>query len=191
MAGLFNFRHDVLGELGRIRTVDTAAGLGQLSCEVVGDPDDSMTAKRAAIFEPLGRAITDRMAEATGTEGAASPTPTTEPVGVLENKLLQCRRCGAGVARLVFAPDATDPGRFDDHARMLFPTFADWPVPTWIIGPDRGHGDPTQRPSDIMQVLPVRGPVRRLSPAQFNPQLDELQERHCPAMVEGPRSRKR
>ncbi|WP_186002951.1 hypothetical protein [Mycobacterium sp. KBS0706] len=28
-------------------------------------------------------------------------------------------------------------------------------------------------------MWPVRGPIRRLSPALFNPELDALQEGHC------------
>ncbi|MGL4964722.1 MAG: hypothetical protein ACRC67_26080, partial [Inquilinus sp.] len=115
-----------------------------------------------------------------GSEIASPPHPASANPGLLlENKLLQCLRCGAGVGRLVFAPEATNPARFEDHARMLFPTFAGLDVPTWIIGPDLAGGPPETRPAEIMQVWPVRGPIRRLSPALFNPELDALQEGHC------------
>ncbi|MGL4965866.1 MAG: hypothetical protein ACRC67_31890 [Inquilinus sp.] len=62
---------------------------------------------------------------------------------------------------------------------MLFLTFAGLDVPTWIIGPDLAGGRPETRPAEIMQVWPVRGPIRRLSPALFNLELDALQEGHC------------
>ena len=175
----FYFRHATLGELGRLRITDTADGKTHIVAEVTGDPADPMTAKRAAMFEPLSRAITSLVPDAPGAVTPPLPPPSRDAGDVLENKLLQCRTCGAWVARLVYAPQAIDAGRFEDHARLLFPTLAQWPVPTWIIGPMLGDGDPLLRPSDIMQVLPQRGPIRRLSPAQFNPLLDALVDRHC------------
>ena len=47
------FRHRTLGELGRILVQDTGDGHSRISCEVVGDPADPMTAKRG---EEIGRA---------------------------------------------------------------------------------------------------------------------------------------
>ncbi len=44
----FNFRHAQLGELGRILLQERPDGQTQIICEVVGDPDDPMTAKRAS-----------------------------------------------------------------------------------------------------------------------------------------------
>lgn len=38
---------------------------------------------------------------------------------VIESKHMQCERCDAMVAMLNFAPDATDPGRFEDYARSV------------------------------------------------------------------------
>ncbi|WP_186002952.1 hypothetical protein [Mycobacterium sp. KBS0706] len=86
-----------------------------------------------------------------GGEIASPPPPASAGPGLLlENKLLQCLRCGAGDGRLVFAPEATDLGRFEDYARMLYPTFAELDVPTWIIGPDLAGGPPETRPAEIM-----------------------------------------
>jgi hypothetical protein len=53
-AWAYVFRHRVLGELGRILLQELGDGRCHLSCEVVGDPADPMTARRMAIFEPLG-----------------------------------------------------------------------------------------------------------------------------------------
>ena len=53
----FNFRHSLLGDLGRILLQDRADGQTQILCEVVGDPDDPMTAQRAAILEPIGKGL--------------------------------------------------------------------------------------------------------------------------------------
>ena len=53
------FRHWGMGVLGRIRFQERPIGGSNLTCETAGDPADPMTAQRAALFEPLGRARAD------------------------------------------------------------------------------------------------------------------------------------
>jgi len=107
----------------------------------------------------------------------AVPGPPAAPTEVVEGKLMQCRTCDAFVAMLVFAPGATDAGRFEDYARMMFPEYSQRALPTWIIGPALGRGP--KDPADIFQVWPTRKPIQRLTPGQFNPRLDRLATRHC------------
>ena len=95
----------------------------------------------------------------------------------MESKLVQCETCNAFVAMLVFAPEATDAGRFEDCARMMYPEYTRHNLPTWIIGPALGPGP--EDPAGILQVWPVRKPLQRLTPGQFNPRLARLSERHC------------
>ena len=176
------FRHRTLGNLGRIVARDAPGGQCMLSSEVSGHPDDPMTWTRREGFEPIAREILaemDRLVERNGATVTPVLPPPSSPGMWLENKILQCNHCDAFVARLVFAPEVADEGRFEDHARMLFGTVREIDVPTWIIGPDLGGGPPEMRPADIMQVWPVRGPIRRLRPAEFNPELDAIQEGHC------------
>lgn len=176
----FYFRHATLGELGRIRVNPHPSGQSQLICEVSGDPADPMTAQRSAIFKPLSLKITDLMPGATH---LPDPIPSSRSPGyIVENKMLQCPTCGAFVARLVFAPNAADPGRFEDYVRGLFSSFAKWPVPTWLIGPDLRPGDPNS-PNAVLQVLPERGPIQQLTPADLNPKLDALMKQHCAASI--------
>ncbi len=176
----YYFRHQDAGELGRILVLDAPGGHCHLSCEIVGDPADPMTARRAEIFEPIARMVLGQMKSA-GDAGAIVPPPPPGPDNgvTLENLLVQCPRCSAAVARLVCALEAAERGCFEDHARMLFPTFADFDILTWIIGPDLDDSPLETRPNNIMQVWPTRGPIRRLSPALFNPELAQLQEEHC------------
>ena len=47
---------------------------------------------------------------------------------------------GSVVAMLIFAPEATDSGRFEDYARKMYPQYNHLNVPTWIIGPALGEG---------------------------------------------------
>lgn len=178
----YDFRHRTLGALGRILLQDLPGGRGtHISCEVTGDPADPRTAERRAVFEPLGLEISRQMEQATGsvtgTGPVAKPAPPKEPAGVVESKLMQCQTCNAFVAMLVFAPGATDAGRFEDYARMMYPEYARHGLPTWIIGPALGPGP--DDPAGILQVWPVRKPLQRLTPGQFNPRLARLAERHC------------
>ena len=42
---------------------------------------------------------------------------------MIENKIIPCERCGSVVAMLIFAPEATDSGRFEDYARKMYPQY--------------------------------------------------------------------
>ncbi len=53
------------------------------------------------------------------------------------------------VAMLIFAPQATDPGGFEDYARKMYPEYTRLDLPTWIIGPALGDGPLIDRPADI------------------------------------------
>ena len=73
----FVFRHSELGDLGRILLQERSDGPTQILCEVVGDPNDPMTAKRGAIFEPIGRELANQLDEAL--EGSAEPASSRDP----------------------------------------------------------------------------------------------------------------
>ncbi len=177
------FRDQTLGELGRILVQDTGDGHSRVSCEVVGDPADPMTAKRAEVFKPLGLEIANRLESRTGTvpeSEAASPPPQPPPSReIVESQVIPCDRCGAVVAMLIFAPEATDPGRLEDYARKMYPEYTRRDVPTWMIGPALGNGPPMDRPAEILKVWPTRASVERLRPAEFNPVIERLATEHC------------
>lgn len=177
----YDFRHRTLGALGRILLQDLPGGRGtHVSYEVAGDPADPRTAQRRSIFEPLGLEVARQMEQMTGPypdPRPVVPPQLVEPTQVVENKLMQCHTCGAFVAMLVFAPGATDTGRFEDYARLMYPEYSRRGLPTWIIGPALGPAP--EDPADILQVWPTRKPIQRLTPGQFNPRLSRLAARHC------------
>lgn len=181
----YAFRHTELGELGRILLQDRPDGRTHVTCEVVGDPNDPMTAQRAAIFEPLGMELTRLLDAATGGTapkvyplGAATPPPKPpEPLTGIESKMMQCEKCDAGVALLIFADEATDRGGLEDYARLMYPKVKEMNLPTWVIGPT---DEPSpESPADILKIWPAREPVQRLRPDEFNPIIDALAEAHC------------
>src|SRR4051794_33705005 len=177
------FRHRTLGDLGRLLVQDSGDGRCRVSCELAGDPADPMTAKRAEVFKPLGLELARRLESRTGTvpetESAPAPPRPSPSRDLVESQVIPCDRCGTVVAMLIFAPEATDPGRFEDYARRMFPEYSRLDVPTWVIGPALGSGPPHDRPADILQVWPTRTPIERLRPAEFNPVIERLAAEHC------------
>ena len=97
----------------------------------------------------------------------------------MESTLIPCETCGAGVALLIFAPGATDMGRFEDYARRMYKHIEEMSVPTYLIGPELGDGPMQDRPADILKVWPEREPMQRLRPDEFNPLLEALDRAHC------------
>ncbi len=179
------FRHQKLGELGRLVLHARSDGQTHVTCEVVGDSDDPMTAQRAALFKPIGNDLTQRMeytltgkATPPGLWDEPPPRPP-EPREVVKSKLIPCERCGANVALLIFAPPATDLGRFEDYARKMYPQIAWLDLPTYIIGPPQGDEPLPVRPAEVWKVWPKREPVRLLRPDEFNPIMERLAKTHC------------
>ncbi len=177
------FRHQSLGELGRILVQEGGDGNTHISCEVVGDPADPKTAERTALFEPLALALSERIATTSGTVPTGStvskPPPPPDEKELVESKLMQCERCGKFVAMLIFAPEATDPGRFADYARQMYPQYSHQNLPTWVIGPALGTGPLMDRPAEIQKVWPEQGDIEVLRPAEFNAIVDALATAHC------------
>jgi hypothetical protein len=177
------FRHHELGLLGRIVVQDITGGQCLVSLEVAGDPEDPMTDRRMTIFEPVAKDLVGRLELHRGRVEhvlGTSPPVTPPDVGELvESKLIPCERCDAGVALLIFAPGATDPGRFEDYARRRYRQVVQMDVPTYVIGPALGGGPMMDRPADILKIWSAREPMQRLRPDAFNPLLDELAQTHC------------
>ncbi len=178
----YMFRHVALGALGRILLQEEPGGVGtRVTCEVVGDLADPTTARRRAVFEPIGLEISRQMGEATGgcydTVGPAPPSPPDPPQRIA-NKLIQCSRCDAFVARLIYAPEASDDGQFEDYARLMYPEYVRTGLPTWIIGAEHGLGSVDA--AAIMKVWPERGPIETITPDAFNAEVGALADSHCP-----------
>jgi len=75
---------------------------------------------------------------------------------------------------LIFAPNATDPGRFEDYARKMYPQYNRLNVPTWIIGPALGEGPLIERSADALKVWHIQ----RLPLGQFILLFDQVVTSH-------------
>ena len=177
------FRHAELGLLGRLVLQGLPSGHCQISCEVAGDPADPRTARRRTVLEPITTELVRRLEAQTATVlgtpwGTPPPSPST-PKRLIESKLMQCERCDAGVALLIFADDVTDHGGLEDYARLMYQQIQATNLPTWVIGPPQGNAEPPERPANILKVWPHREPVRRMRPDEFNPIIAALARAHC------------
>lgn len=182
---VYSFRHTELGALGRIVLQGRPDGQTHVTSELAGEPEDPMTAKRAAIFKPLALELTSRMdailGDGTGGSGWVDPPPRPSGPGItIPCEHVRCERCEAHVALLIFAEQATDQGGLEDAARMMYPKIAELKVPTWVVGAQTGNAPAPERPAPILKVWPEREPVRLLRPDEFNPLIERMVKTHCP-----------
>ena len=114
------FKHDDLGELGRILIVPHGTQ-SRICCEVAGDPNDPLTEKRRVIFEPIGKELADKMAFICGV-GKGNPfVPYISPQNnhLVKSMVYPCDICKIVTAMIIFADDADDPAHLEDYARMM------------------------------------------------------------------------
>lgn len=177
------FWHRRLGTLGRLLVRDLPTGQSSVSCEVAGDPADPMTEERGRIFKPLGLALIAELEAAFG-PAAGQMVPVTPPAASpgpgqwIATRVMTCPRCGAPTSAVYFAPSATEPAQFEDHARLLYPDCAQRGVPAWIIGAE--DSALPRCPARIMAIWPERGPIEPVLPEPFNGRLDQISTAHCP-----------
>ena len=178
---VYKFRHEEMGQLGRIVLQGRADGKTQANCELAGDPEEPMFEKRAAIFKPLALELIQKMHMATGGEPDVPLEKPMTPKGIrgVGSKHFQCEKCRANVALIIFAEGARTLGELEDYARLMFPQVREMDVPTWVIGEPVGNDPLPERPADILKIWPEREPVQRLRPDEFNPVIDELMATHC------------
>ncbi len=179
----YTFRHDTLGELGRIMLQDLPDGQCHVASEVAGDLADPMTETRLNILRPISEQITETLESVLGSgrqEEVLTPAPVgpKAPTEVVESKLMPCDRCGDTAAMLIFAYDATTTGDFEDYARKMYPKYSGLNVPTWIIGEPMGIAG-FDTPSRVLKVWPHRESIQQMTPKTFNAELDELLANHC------------
>ena len=129
------YHHRALGELGRI-LLEYEGGRTRTSCQVAGDASDPGHAERDALFSPL----VEEIARASGNR-------------CIQSKRIPCERCGSTAAMLIFAPDATGPGCFDDYARLMYSEYSHSNSPCLDHRPHAGGRPRTGSPSRYPQNL--------------------------------------
>lgn len=105
-----------------------------IACEVVGEPDDSMTQIRLNILQPLSEQIINAMSSVLGSghqeKFTTPPLSPKAPREVIKTKLIHCQRCGSNVGMLIFAGDAKEEADFENYARKMYPQYMDFNTST-------------------------------------------------------------
>jgi len=175
------FRHDELGELGRILIIPCGAK-SQICCEVAGDPNDPMTAKRREIFEPIGKEISKIMSLSCG-ESEDVPEPYISPreEQVVKSMVYPCQSCNGITAMLIFADDAETTSRLEDCARKMYSKIQELNVPTWIVGRESENivNGKDLRKSLVLKVHPNREDAKIMTPDDLMDIIDRLMDKHC------------
>ena len=159
--------------------VTTILTQGVINLDVIGDPSDPMTARRREIFEPIGMRIANQMESVVGS-GTKKPVPSPQPTQektLVKSQIMQCAKCDAYVAMLIFADNAWTPDRLEDYARMMYSNYSEMGLPTWIIGSPLNNS--VDAPAYFLKVWPEREPVCLLTPDEFDPVICKIQESHC------------
>ena len=176
------FRHDELGELGRMLIVPHGTQ-SRICCEVAGDPNDPMTEKRRVIFEPIGKELADKMACICGKgEGDSSePYISLRKKNLIESMVYPCDTCKVVTAMLIFAGDADNKARLEDYTRMMYSKIKEINVPTWVVGVETANivNGKDLRKSLVLKIHPEREEAKIMTPDELMDIVDKLMEAHC------------
>ena len=175
------FRHDELGELGRILVVPHGTQ-SQICCEVVGEPDDPMTKKRQAIFEPISRELVGKLDSiCENAKGSAEPCMSPREKQLIQSMVYPCDIYETVTAMLVFADNADNPACLEDYARMMYSKIKEVNVPTWIVGRETANivDGKDLRKSLVLKVHPEREEVKIMIPDDLIDIVHGLMEIHC------------
>ena len=175
------FRHNKLGDLGRIVVMGLPNGETKFNCELSGGPDDPLHKHRQAIFEPLSLEVMAFVESKLGKKGRdVKPEGEVKGPGhIIANRTILCDKCDQPTAFLIFANEWETEGDLENAARLMFPQTQELDVPTWVIGEISGEGNPEDNSTIIKKVHPTREPMFESSPKEFNKMLEGLDEEHC------------
>lgn len=176
------FRHNKLGDLGRMLILPHSSGQSQFLFEAAGEPDDPMTEKRKAILMPISENILSKMAAICG-QGVGEPEPfeTHKEQRQIPVKIMQCKKCDMPVAQMIIAIDANTQDGLEDYARIAYPKLKELNVPAWVVGEESEvmvNGELAGE-ALVMKVWPTREAPYISSSTTLNAQFDELENTHC------------
>ncbi len=175
------FRHQYLGELGKMVIVPHSQEKTQWDSQIAGDPDDPMTQQRREIIEPFFQELYQRADTPFGASSPQSPPyKVPQEEHLIKSMVMPCVKCGAITAMLIFA-DGDEASQLEDYARLMFAKVKELNVPTWVVGREKiiRIGSQTFDEALVLKIWPTREAARIIPPTELNPLLDELMETHC------------
>ena len=177
-----NFFHQTLGELGRIIIIPRGLE-SQICCEVIGDPDDSITKKKKDIFSPIAEQITAILEKELGIGlQNVAPYSLNEGGDIIESKVFPCNNCNQVVAMMISAHDAQTQGDLENYASKMYSKVTELNVPTWVVGREREITLPNARKTGeaiLIKIWPGRENPEIIEADLFNEMIDKLMNNHC------------
>jgi hypothetical protein len=181
------FRHNLLGDLGRIVIIPNSNTKTNIHCEIAGDPDDPMTKRRQKIFEPIAREITEAMDEILGKSDEAVDEYNIQNEGCLiPSKVFPCPKCNEVTAMMLFDDNATTQSELEDHVRLMYSKVKELNVPTWVVGKEIEIESPDgikYGKAISMKVWPNREEVKYRDSNEFNYMIDTYMNSHCSKII--------
>lgn len=176
------FRHDQLGQIGRLLFLPHPNGQTQCAFEISGEVDDQMTQKRREIFEPIAKEISRTMEMACGAgSGIPKPYQVEKEAVQVRFKVMPCETCGKPAAVMVIADDANSPDQLEDYARISFSKIKGLNAPTWVVGEENEvvvNGEYAGE-SLVLKCWPIKEKAKIMYSTELNPLFDELINTHC------------
>lgn len=176
------FRHDQLGQIGKLLFLPYPNGQTQCAFEVFGEEDDPMTQKRRETFEPIAKEISRTMEMVCGAgSGLPRPYKIEKEAVQVRFKVMQCVTCGKPAAVMVIADDANSPDQLEDYARMSFSKIKELNAPTWVVGEEKevkGNGEYAGE-SLVLKCWPIKEKAKIMYSTELSPLFDELINTHC------------
>ena len=174
------FRHNTLGELGRL-VLSEYMGQSHFSSEVTGDQYDPLTQKRREILEPLTKSVIAEVEKKLGKPPSDLVPSKNYDHGVppsqatFEGHLLPCVKCEKTVAHIIYSRGTTS-GETEDCYRMMYSKLKEVNLPTWIVGHEnRLSGDVL-----VLKSWPERDKQASwVNGNNFDVMIKKIQNSHC------------
>lgn len=166
------FRHKEYGELGRLIVKEENKGECHISCHVVGDIDDPMTAKRRLLIDPVFSYFAKIFKMTGAKEEEYKLDKSYFPSCIIKTKCLSCEKCGVNVAMLIYAPDAYTADQLEDYARLMYKKVNEMRVPTWVLGAQEGTFRQHKRKALVLKLFPEKETSREMGSTELFPILD-------------------
>jgi hypothetical protein len=177
----FVFRHNELGDLGRILVFPHPNGESQFNSEVLGDKDDPMIHKRREIFEPIANDIIERissqMSEGTG---QTVPNPYNQRQ-MIPSTVFPCDKCGQIVGMMVVDQEAFTKADLETLATLMYTTAREQNIPTWVVGHEKEITLNGEKMSEslMMKIYPQKEEPKIMTSKDFDIMIDILINNHC------------
>jgi hypothetical protein len=90
-----------------------------------------------------------------------------------------CTRCGQDLLLLIFGDQARDEEGLLGYGRLMREAIVAHGLPAYVLGAPEGDGALDDTPSLLLQVWPMPGTVRRVTPWEWDGLLEQWSRAHC------------